>query len=129
MSMKSLLTILPESVETIVHQYNHQMKFKDVMDELKSRVEYCSCCDEYTVNLHNNCCEHCCEYICSICYKEITEYHDDIEEEILCVQCHIVEDALMDNDNDPSSLMVFDSISDEEVYYMNSLNFGRGDYY
>ena len=88
----SLLTILPKEIETIIHKYYYQLKYKNVMDELKLKVQYCSSCDEYKVNYKNDTCNHCCDFICCQCYRDSNIWHDGYEVNIECLQCHILEE-------------------------------------
>jgi len=88
MSVESMLIILPEVVEEIVHKYHHQMKFKYVMDELKEISKHihhtCGCCYKKYFSFTTSCCSHddCSQSICEDCvrYEIENEYFNYIEE-------------------------------------------------
>ena len=91
MSIKSLLITLPEAVEDIVYQYNHEMKFKYVMDELKEiskdlHHECGICRDNYFSFNSHHCSNECCHHsICERCVNnemkfEFESYIDNPED-------------------------------------------------
>lgn len=98
----SLFT-LPKEIEDIIYNNIHQMKMKNVMDELESQVSYCYRCrtDKVCIkNINNHTCsykdEHtnCCNIICSHCYNKFMYYvnsmadnQDELDERPECMNC------------------------------------------
>jgi len=91
MSIESMLIILPEEIEDIVHKYHHQIKFKNVMDELKELSNHihhtCGVCHEKYFAFSTGVCSHndCGQSICVNCVRNEVEneyfnYIEDIDE-------------------------------------------------
>lgn len=76
---------LPKDLQNIVHQYSHQLKTSDVLDELKTKIskkivlrelvltvynyyQYCDCCGDKRFTTWEPC-SHCNIYACSYCYN------------------------------------------------------------
>ena len=116
MSIESLLVTLPEAVEEIVHRYHHQMKLKSVMDELKSKVIFCECCDSFKVNLNKYCCESCNHDMCSVCYtRELSyvEHCGDDEDLVLCSPCAEIEEYMREQVEETESEIAY---AEEELW-------------
>ena len=84
---------IPKVIKNIIYNYQHQLKFADVMDELLEKYSYvnqhCSLCNTDFVSFkENKCSNDCCDKtFCDDCYNfarrnqhNINMFLDDIEE-------------------------------------------------
>ena len=86
--MNTLLKSLPSSIEDIIDQYTHQLKMKDVMDELKKHSYFCFCCfrdrnEKIIYGKKLRLCECCDEPICEDCFDNFVEGNNGE----LCNEC------------------------------------------
>ncbi len=125
MSMKSLLLTLPEDLENIVYKYNHQLKMKDVLDELISKVYYCNECNMAKASIHNHICQDCDEHMCDYCYVEELTEESYITCGVTCYECKELAYVLAERDDDETSSQI--AYAEEElwrdVYGIPSLTF------
>lgn len=78
MTATKCLAFLPKEIELIIYEYEHQLKMKPVLDDIKSLV-HCGVCEEIHVCYCN--CNKCEEYICEKCTVETNK-------EMLCEDCY-----------------------------------------
>ncbi len=117
MSMKSLLLTLPEDLENIVYKYNHQLKMKDVLDELMSTVHYCSGCNMNKASIYNHNCQDCNEHMCDYCYVEELTEESYITCSSTCYECkelsYIMAEIEQYGDDETSSQIAY---AEEELW-------------
>ena len=84
--MDKLLKQLPEDIENLIYKYEHQMKMKNVLDELLVITEdfnktCCSCKKDYCTSREQIYCvgDLCNETFCYDCYIEEINYHHSME--------------------------------------------------
>jgi len=114
MSLKSLLSTLPEDLENIVHKYNHQLNMKNVMDELMTKSRYCFECDMNKASLNNNTCRDCHEHMCDYCQGEVSRnsyFHGDDD---TCLECQELAFQMAERDEDETSSQI--AYAEEELW-------------
>ena len=135
-SINQLMITLPEAVEEIIHKYHHQIKMKDVMGELKSRVIYCDRCEHDKVYIKNinkqTCCyDDCQNTVCSHCYKSYMSYvvgmadcDEDLERRPDCFECLHFQDLQDEWEDEEESMtsseMAYMEEQAEEEHWQNS---------
>lgn len=133
------MDILPKDLQNIVHQYSHELKLNDVLDELVYKDNkyhhQCNWCnkhfyfsnDIYTKNLYQKwtkCCSTytkngCQNHICKNCaYKQERSWGSNID----CRDCFYNEDFSQHFDVEPEIVDSDDYWNDNPRYDNNSTN-------
>ena len=116
MSVQQLFSMISEDSENIIHKYHHQMKMKDVMDELKTKSIYCYNCDCDKACLNHHKCVQCEEDMCDYCYAEELTYDSFCNNncEAVCGDCRRFQDYIGEQSDDETSSQI--AYAEEELW-------------